>query len=95
MTKVVQLDAEEQDRGRRHGHSPDPAHVIISANDMTIYGIHFTPDHLRRLWKRGLFPQPLQISEHRIGWRLADILKWIESRQPIETGQPARSRERA
>ena len=35
---------------------------------------------LWKLCKSGDFPAPLQLSEKCIGWRVAEIQQWIESR---------------
>lgn len=39
--------------------------------------------HILRLEKDGRFPRRIQIGENRVGWRLGDILDWIESRRRI------------
>lgn len=30
--------------------------------------------------KKGLFPKRIQISERAIGWRLSDLMAWVEER---------------
>ena len=53
-------------------------------------GIPYSRDHLRRKWKAREFPEPIQISEHRIGWIEAEIDKWLaDKKQARDTKQPA------
>jgi prophage regulatory protein len=41
---------------------------------------------LWRLWRRGEFPQPLKLTARLIGWRAAEVQRWLDSR---ERGCPA------
>ena len=59
--------------------------MLVLPSQLADYGINFTFNHTRRLWKRGDFPVPLQISAHRIAWRLSDIKAWIDARRPSKT----------
>ncbi len=34
-----------------------------------------------RLMQRGLFPAKVRLSPNRTGWRLSDILEWLEARE--------------
>ena len=34
--------------------------------------------HIRRATKEGNFPQPIQLSEARMGWLESDVDAWIE-----------------
>ena len=40
--------------------------------------------HIRRATKEGNFPQPVQLSEARMGWLESDVDAWIKS---ISKGQ--------
>lgn len=40
--------------------------------------------HIRRATKEGNFPQPIQLSEARMGWLESDVDAWIKS---IKKGQ--------
>lgn len=42
--------------------------------------VPYTPQHIHRLEKAGKFPRRLQLGANRVGWRLADIQAWVESR---------------
>lgn len=81
-------DVVQRDRAR---FTPDPTHVLVTHADLKALGIPYTLDHCRRLWKQRRFPAPLQISEHRIAWRLSDLQKWLASLQPVETAPGATS----
>ncbi len=81
-----ELDTEQRERPR---FMPDPAQVLVIFSDLKALGIPHTLNHLRRLWKRGLFPSPLQISEHRIAWRLSDLQEWLANLQPVDTAPGA------
>lgn len=35
--------------------------------------------HIRRATKEGNFPQPIQLSEARMGWLESDVDAWIKS----------------
>jgi prophage regulatory protein len=43
-------------------------------------GVRYGTNHLRLMWKRGDFPEPIHLSPRRIAWREADIDAWIEAR---------------
>lgn len=34
-----------------------------------------------RLIQRGLFPKPIALSDHAVGWLVEDVEAWIESRR--------------
>ena len=59
---------------------PDPAYIVVTPAKLPSYGIYYSRTHLRRLIAARAFPKPLQLSAHRIGWRLIDIRAWIDSR---------------
>lgn len=44
-------------------------------------GVPIKMDHLRRLWKRGKFPKPLQISDRKIAWLESEVDEWIAARE--------------
>jgi predicted DNA-binding transcriptional regulator AlpA len=47
------------------------------------YGIVFSDQHLDRLTKAGKFPEKLKISYRCVGYRRADIEKWLADRPVI------------
>jgi predicted DNA-binding transcriptional regulator AlpA len=43
--------------------------------------IGFSVPHLRRLYRGGQIPKPLQLGSRKLGWRASDLLKWLDERQ--------------
>lgn len=37
--------------------------------------------HFRRLHAKGLLPAPVRLGERRLGWRLGDLIDWVDSRR--------------
>lgn len=40
----------------------------------------YTPQHVARLEKAGLFPKRVQLGLNRVGWVEAEVLEWLEER---------------
>jgi predicted DNA-binding transcriptional regulator AlpA len=36
-----------------------------------------------QLERKGLFPKRVKLSSHSVGWRLSDLLHWVETRQAV------------
>ena len=43
-------------------------------------GIPYSKNHLRRMWQRGDFPIPVQLSPRCSGWAEETIDAWIKAR---------------
>jgi len=55
--------------------------AFISYYELPAYGVpRYSRVHLLRLMRRGQFPQQVQISPNRVGWRLSSIREWVSSR---------------
>ncbi len=39
--------------------------------------------HAWVLEQNGLFPKRIKLSSNSVGWRLSDLLEWIESREAV------------
>ncbi len=52
-------------------------------------GIGFSRVHIRRLWKAGTFPKPVQVSAHRIGWLASELDQWLANRVASRAGGDA------
>ena len=52
---------------------------IVTKKELRLL-VPYTPQHILRLEKRGLFPRRIQIGPRRVGWRLSDIESWIAER---------------
>jgi predicted DNA-binding transcriptional regulator AlpA len=42
--------------------------------------------HWRRLYRVGAVPQPIRISERRLGWRLGSLIDALEARERAAAG---------
>jgi prophage regulatory protein len=40
----------------------------------------YSPQHIARLEKAGLFPKRVQLGPCRVGWVEAEVLDWLQSR---------------
>ena len=43
-------------------------------------GIRYNSNHLRRMWRHGEFPKPVNLSPRRIAWPEEEIDAWIDER---------------
>ena len=42
--------------------------------------VPYSSQHVLRLEKLGRFPRRIQLGPRRVGWRLFDVLMWIDAR---------------
>ena len=55
-------------------------HCVLRASDAARFcGVSVS--HFRRLHARGQLPRPIRLGERRLGWRLGDLVKWLQGRQ--------------
>jgi prophage regulatory protein len=55
---------------------------ILTTRDLReLKGIRYHKNHLRKMWRRGDFPKPFQLSTNRLGWTEETIDAWIAERQ--------------
>jgi len=40
----------------------------------------YSPQHIARLEKAGLFPKRVQLGPNRVGWVESEVLDWLKSR---------------
>ncbi len=40
----------------------------------------YSPQHIARLEKAGLFPKRVQLGLNRVGWLESEVLEWLEER---------------
>jgi len=40
----------------------------------------YSPQHIARLEKAGLFPKRVQLGSNRVGWVESEVLEWLEVR---------------
>lgn len=53
---------------------------VITKKELRLM-VPYTPQHILRLEKRGLFPKRIRIGERRVGWYLDEIQLWLNSRR--------------
>jgi prophage regulatory protein len=74
------IENERAVANRSHEMSQPPKllRVITKAELRRI--VPYTPQHILRLEKRGLFPRRVRLGANRVGWLLAEIEQWIAAR---------------
>ncbi|WP_116529385.1 AlpA family transcriptional regulator [Microvirga sp. KLBC 81] len=55
-------------------------HRVLSAAEAAAF-LNLSLPHFRRLYRSGAVPPPIRLSERRLGWRVGDLIVWIEARQ--------------
>jgi len=58
--------------------------------------VPYTPQHILRLEKRGLFPRRIQVGPNRVAWVLSEIEEWVAARvfERDRSGQQPERQER-
>jgi predicted DNA-binding transcriptional regulator AlpA len=46
----------------------------------TVLLLPYSRQHWRRLSLEGKAPPALSLGDHRVGWRLSEVIDWLESR---------------
>lgn len=55
-----------------------PTRLITRAELRSI--VPYTPQHVLRLEKRGMFPRRVRLGANRVAWLLSEIEEWIAAR---------------
>jgi hypothetical protein len=55
--------------------------LLLPKELRAVKGIPFHLNHLRRLWRKGCFPVPIQLSAHRIAFCETEVDDWITARK--------------
>lgn len=58
--------------------SSRPIRLITRAELRSI--VPYTPQHILRLEKRGLFPRRVQVGANRVAWLLSEVEEWVAAR---------------
>ncbi|MEJ0076849.1 MAG: AlpA family phage regulatory protein [Alphaproteobacteria bacterium] len=53
---------------------------LIGHDRLPDLGINYNSDYLRRMVKRGAFPEPVRLSPRKLAWRETDIDDWIAAK---------------
>ena len=69
--------------------SASPDRIISYPELKPERGIGFSRVHIRRLWRAGAFPKPVQVSAHRIGWLASELDQWLADRASTRAGGDA------
>ncbi len=84
MSKLPSEDtirAKSEPRSKQEDHQTNyssPSRLITKAELRRI--VPYTPQHILRLEKRGMFPRRVQVGANRVGWLLSEIEDWVAAR---------------
>ena len=67
----------------------DVARSQIMGAAETAKFFNYSLPHFRRLYRAGKIPQPLKISERKLGWRAGDCIDFLSSRAAHSNPQNA------
>ena len=54
--------------------------LLVSKKELKALGIPYSPQHIARLEKSGLFPKRVQLGQCRVAWVYAEVCDWINER---------------
>jgi predicted DNA-binding transcriptional regulator AlpA len=54
-------------------------HRILDSSQSALF-CGFSLVHWRRLYRRGIAPKPIRLSDRKLGWTAQDLISWIGSR---------------
>lgn len=57
-----------------------PVRRVLTMKDLPAKGIQYHPNHLRRLWQRGDFPEPFYPSARKCAWFEDVIDQWLDDK---------------
>jgi predicted DNA-binding transcriptional regulator AlpA len=60
--------------------SPDLARNRVLNTAEAAALLNFSIPHFRRLYRSGIVPSPIRLSSRKLGWRVEDLITWINSR---------------
>ena len=61
---------------------------ILSKRDLKAL-VLYSPQHIARLEKAGLFPKRVQLGSNRVGWVESEVLDWLQERINSRSDQPS------
>lgn len=74
----------DDERGKLNALSTLPPEIarrrVIGTNDAAAFCGLSVPT-FRRLNDRGAIPTPIRLSERRLGWKIMDLIEWLDCRQ--------------
>src|SRR5829696_2797723 len=74
---------------RKLDHLPDKAtgFRILDTGEAAEF-CRFSVPHWRRLYRSGKVPRPVRLSARKYGWRLGDLVDWIEASRTSSAEMP-------
>ena len=60
--------------------SPNAQSLRLITKSELLAIVPYTPQHILRLEKRGLFPRRIQVGPNRVAWLLSEIEEWVAAR---------------
>ena len=60
-------------------HEEHRGKLLLSYDDLRLFGIPYTRSHIWRRVKEGTFPAPVRIGDNRVAWRREAIIEFIEN----------------
>lgn len=60
--------------------SPPAQSLRLITRSELLAMVPYTPQHILRLEKRGLFPRRIQVGPNRVAWLLSEIEEWVAAR---------------
>jgi predicted DNA-binding transcriptional regulator AlpA len=68
--------------------------MLLSYDDLRLFGINYSREHLSRRMKEGTFPRAVALGRNRVAWRREEIIAFIESLPVVDGGVPHLQRSR-
>jgi predicted DNA-binding transcriptional regulator AlpA len=65
---------------------PDLVKVLTESQAQRALGL--SDSTWRRLKRLGHLPPSVQLSEHRVGWRVSALSEWLDARQRVSSFEP-------
>jgi prophage regulatory protein len=62
---------------------PAASAIIRRPDVLRLTGLSYST--IYRAMRAGKFPARIRLGENSVGWREADVLAWIDSREPVTT----------
>lgn len=79
MTKATDRDIAKADALPRYSAPTEQSLRLITRPELLAM-VPYTPQHILRLEKRGLFPRRVQVGPNRVAWLLSEVEEWLAVR---------------
>jgi predicted DNA-binding transcriptional regulator AlpA len=58
-------------------------HRILESSQSALF-CGFSLVHWRRLYRRGIAPKPIRLSDRKLGWAVRDLISWIGAKEDAD-----------